>query len=79
MDWREKVKYPKCEGYGSMKGVMLMDTLNELIPFEPFSKEDTDRIGIFLHWIVAGERAGLITLGEGMDIRQELIHGCGGL
>ena len=79
MDWREIVKYPRCEGYGSMKGVQLMDTLNELIPIDPFAARDTDRIGKFLGWIDAGQKAGLITYGEASDIRQELIHGCGGL
>lgn len=79
MDWREKVKYPRCEGYGSAKGVQLMDILNELIPFEPFTQKDTDRVGFFLHWIAAGERAGLLTYSDASDIRTELIHGCGGL
>jgi hypothetical protein len=79
MDWREIVKYPKCEGYGSMRGVQLMDALNALIPIDEFAARDTDRVGKFIFWIAAGEKAGLITLGEASDIRKELIHGCGGL
>jgi hypothetical protein len=79
MNWRELVKYPKAEGYGSWKGVQLMDTLNELIPFAPFVEENTDRVGKFLRWIAAGERAGLLTYSDASEIRQELIHGCGGM
>lgn len=79
LDWREYVKYPRAEGYGSLRGVQLMDTLNELIPFDEFANADTDRVGKFLRWIAAGERAGLLTYGDASDIRQELIHGCGGM
>ena len=79
MDWRELAKYPKCEGYGSMRGVSLMDTLNQLIPIDVYANMDTDRVGKFLNWINAGQKEGLITYGEASDIRQELIHGCGGL
>jgi hypothetical protein len=79
MDWRELVKYPRAEGYGSQKGVRLMDVLNELIPFETFANADTDRVGKFMRWIAAGERAGLLTYSDASEIRQELIHGCGGM
>jgi hypothetical protein len=78
--WREYIKYPGAIGYGSRKGVLLMDTLEELIPFEPFAKNLViDRLMKFSRWIDAGEKAGLLTYCDASEIRQELIHGCGGL
>jgi hypothetical protein len=79
MSWRDYIKYPGALGHGSRKGVLLMDTLDELIPFADFAKRDTDRVGKFIHWIAAGEKAGLLDYSDASDIRQELIHGCGGL
>ena len=79
MSWRNIVKYPGAIGHGSRKGVLLMDTLDELIPFSSFAEMDTDRLGKFIRWIAAGEKAGLLNYSDASDIRTELIHGCGGL
>ena len=79
MNWRINVKYPNAEGHGSRKGVVLMDCLDSLIPFADYAELDTDRIGKYSRWIAAGEKAGLLTYSDASDIRQELIHGCGGL
>jgi hypothetical protein len=79
MNWRSKAKYPAAEGVGSLQGVQLMDALDGLIPFEQFTYLNTDRLGFFLHWIAAGEKEGLLTDSDTAEIRQELIHGCGGL
>jgi len=79
-NWRDYIKYPGAIGHGSQKGVLLMDTLEELIPFEPFAKMlDIDRLMKFSKWIAAGEKAGLLNYGDSSEIRTELIHGCGGL
>lgn len=77
--WRSHVKYPHCEGHGSWKGVMLMDTLDELIPFNQFVDEARDRLDMYLKWIRAASDAGLIDYSDEIEIRGELVRGCGGL
>ena len=79
MAWRDHVKYPHAEGQGSRLGVEVLDTLDELISIENYVEGAFDRHGIFLSWMRAGKKEGLLTSTDEMNIRTELIHGCGGL
>jgi hypothetical protein len=81
MAWRDHVKYPEAEGFGSLAGVDTMDILDELLPIESCTVGAFDRLGIFLNWLREADKAGLVPVGSNdeMQIRAELIHGCGGL
>ena len=75
MKWIELIKYPKALPYADERAVELMDIMEELVPIVWYM----DRLGTFLKWREACEKAGLIDSNDKAILAREMIHGCGGL
>jgi ribosome maturation protein Sdo1 len=73
--WRLLMKYPDLIPHMKSEVMEILDTLQELFPIKFYrTKLDT-----FLMWYSKGRATGIVNLQEDINVKQEMIHGSGGM